>query len=454
MSSNDRSHYALVQAIVEKGTLRIDDTREGLVFDFAAKDGHYYSDRPPGTAFLAVPFYVLGKVLLSCFPFLHRWLTAGFFVTLLPVFMGTLGVLFLYLLSLRLGCSTGSSFILSFLYAFTTLNWKYASVLYSHVPSATLTLMMVWALFSLKGREWNVWGRIFLVGMGFGFLPLFEYPAVFFLGSAGIYVFYATLVWNKDPGKILMRMIAFCLGAGVGLFPLFLYNRYCFGSPFATSYTYHGTFEWSHSFQSTFSGNFFEGLSHLLFLPGTGGLFLTNSYLLLAPIGLIAGEWRRQRRLWEGLFLSGLFLAYLVLMSFHKTYFGGGAEDTRYIFIVAGFPLVLVGFFLDKVWEWQVEQRFKKRAIVVSAFLIFSGGVGLIHQAVRIMNFFGHEHFLRFGMIHPGKGGKVGRFHLYFRALFPGAPNILFYVLIALVCMTPVILLRSSLSPPQGKQNS
>jgi hypothetical protein len=63
--------------------------------------------------------------------------------------------------------------------------------------------------------------------------------------------------------------------------------------------------------------------------------------------------------------------------------------------------------------------------------LLFGGGaVGFLHQVVRIIHFYGHEHYLRFGVVRPGGEGEAGRWHLYFRALFPGAPNILFYILI------------------------
>jgi len=64
VSCNDGSHYALVSALVEKHSTEIS---EYMYYtwktDYATKDGKYFSDRVPGTAFLAVPFFALGNLL-------------------------------------------------------------------------------------------------------------------------------------------------------------------------------------------------------------------------------------------------------------------------------------------------------------------------------------------------------------------------------------------------------
>ena len=63
-ASNEGSHFALTRALAEEHTCVIDtffDYTAGV--DFSYRDGRFYSDRPPGTAFLAVPFHVQAQEL-------------------------------------------------------------------------------------------------------------------------------------------------------------------------------------------------------------------------------------------------------------------------------------------------------------------------------------------------------------------------------------------------------
>src|SRR5437868_6580099 len=75
VSTNDGSHYALTRALAADGTIRIDPYVNYTAIqpargtptpddyrDVSLYGGHFYSDRPPGTAFLALPFYWAGRV--------------------------------------------------------------------------------------------------------------------------------------------------------------------------------------------------------------------------------------------------------------------------------------------------------------------------------------------------------------------------------------------------------
>ena len=60
--SNDGSHYALVRSLGDRASGSIDRYVHYTGFlDVSHFRGHWYSDRPPGTAVLALPFYLLGK---------------------------------------------------------------------------------------------------------------------------------------------------------------------------------------------------------------------------------------------------------------------------------------------------------------------------------------------------------------------------------------------------------
>ena len=57
VGSNDGSHFAACRALVERGTFQIADGVLFAIEDVAVHDGRRYSNKPPGTALLAVPLY-------------------------------------------------------------------------------------------------------------------------------------------------------------------------------------------------------------------------------------------------------------------------------------------------------------------------------------------------------------------------------------------------------------
>src|SRR5216684_9234062 len=61
---NQNSRFDLVRAIVEQRTLRIDAYHQNTE-DKAFANGHYYSDKAPGLALLAVPIAVAARPWLQ-----------------------------------------------------------------------------------------------------------------------------------------------------------------------------------------------------------------------------------------------------------------------------------------------------------------------------------------------------------------------------------------------------
>ena len=58
---NSGSLFALVKSIVKKGKLSINEfVKYTKYMDCAKRKGDYYTDRPPGTSFAAIPIYLLG----------------------------------------------------------------------------------------------------------------------------------------------------------------------------------------------------------------------------------------------------------------------------------------------------------------------------------------------------------------------------------------------------------
>ncbi|MFN8513361.1 MAG: hypothetical protein U0841_12380 [Chloroflexia bacterium] len=140
-----------------RGTPTVDDYR-----DLSFYEGHFYSDRPPGTAFLAVPFYWLGQVADKVsgrqdldFPLR--------FVTMLPPLLGVATVLALALLARGLGAGWAAANTTAAIGGLTTLVLKYATLLYSHITGAAFVTgalaAVLWAERVERRRGW-------LLGLG------------------------------------------------------------------------------------------------------------------------------------------------------------------------------------------------------------------------------------------------------------------------------------------------
>lgn len=121
-------NYTAIQP--PRGTPTTDDYR-----DLSYYDGHFYSDRPPGTALLAVPFYWLGHVAAALsgrqdldFPLRY--------VTMLPPLLGAATALALALLVRGLGAGWPAAIATAASGALWTLLLKYATLLYSHITGA------------------------------------------------------------------------------------------------------------------------------------------------------------------------------------------------------------------------------------------------------------------------------------------------------------------------------
>ncbi len=68
MNPNELSRVYLTQAIVERGSLDIDEEVRGGIGEFsdlARYDGHYYSDKAIGISLLGVPVYAAARALVG-----------------------------------------------------------------------------------------------------------------------------------------------------------------------------------------------------------------------------------------------------------------------------------------------------------------------------------------------------------------------------------------------------
>lgn len=366
-SSNDGSHYALLRTMVENRAFALnqfDDFAEGN--DIAlTPDGRLFSDRPPGTAVAAIPFYLLGGFLPappSPFPSAdtpsrHDAANPRLpYALMLPVFAGAGTAALLYVLSRRLGIGRAAALTAVLFFALGTTHWKYSAVLYSHALSAFLVVLSLCLVLWLAERERARWPWYLLLGFVLGAAVVVEYSNA--LVVVGVGLFWLWRAWPRAARYPLTTVLPWVLG---GLLPaafLAWYNTTNFGGPFTLSYTYAVNYPWAGEFATTFSYPLAAGLRALLWWGEGGGwcggppclnqgIFLLSPILLLALPGALL--FLRRRPAAFGL-VMGLFLVYLLLFARHHTAHGF-TGDGRYLTPFLGLLVPAMGYTLDRLFD-------------------------------------------------------------------------------------------------------
>lgn len=314
---NQNSRFDLVLAIVDQGTLCIDNYYHNTG-DYALFEGHHYSDKAPGTSFLGIPIYwvfrqvvglgpiekLLGRLEMN--PALTDTLLEGgtglqadkvyfaialtvvtFFVVPIPsAFLGVLLYLWtgyvtqkrLYRLSVPL------------VYGLLTNAFPYSNMLFGHQIVATLLFAAFFVLFRIERREMSsMW--LLLVGAMLGYAVITEYPTALIAAGLCVYAFF--IIPNKRwLGGLILT------GLPPGLL-LMAYNYAIFRTPLPVGYRYSELYTELHS-----TGFFSLSYPHPRALWGITfgsyrGLFFISPILLLAIAGFVVwGHRRVNRRAW------------------------------------------------------------------------------------------------------------------------------------------------------------
>lgn len=239
---NQSSRFALVRAIVEQHSVRIDRYHE-VTGDKAERDGHFYCDKAPGISLLAVPVVLAARpVLKACGldPKSQRGLTwlaflATFAASSLPSVGGAAALMWL---AKRLGAGPFHAALAALTIGLGTPTFAYSILFWGHATAgACLIAALALGVATLDAETTRV--RV-LRGSSTGLLlalgALVEYPA---FGAASIIAVALIYLAYRTRGLVfaleLLGMLA--LGALLPALLLLAYQKLAFGSPFTLSYS-------------------------------------------------------------------------------------------------------------------------------------------------------------------------------------------------------------------------
>lgn len=279
------SRLAALQARWHTGSWVI-DAYEKRTPDKALVNGHYYSDKAPGTLLIAAPgFYAAaGALRLAGVPvdsptgwWLTSWATSVFGVGLLAA-VG--GVAFCNWLARRV--SQRAAMVTTLAVFLGAAPLPYATMLFSHAAVVGLICLALWLVdgkVELRGEEWSPrWTRArreAVAGLALGLALASEY-------SAGLVMAGMLLSLAIGDGWQRAARIGFWMLPMLALIPA--YSWACFGTPLTIGYAHNSTFA---HLKRGFFGIGFPDLAtawNLLFSPARG-LFYWTPFLALAALG-------------------------------------------------------------------------------------------------------------------------------------------------------------------------
>ena len=354
-TAQDSSRLALTEQIVLRGKVNIDPYWKQTI-DRAFANGHWYSDKAPGVALLAIPAVEASRVVDAIANPSDRhkavWLRTW---TLWGIRIWAGGVAFLALVWLlgrvAEGLVAGTGAVTAAVFGIGTMAGSLAPTVFGHIPDA-LALFAAYVL-GTRAR----WPRDWLwVGLLAGIGVLFEYPAGL---AAVILVVYAAIRGGRFAA-------AWTIAGGIpAAIVLGTYNQLAFGAPWRLSYRYTDNTFTPQQSQNLFGVGFPTPHGLWTLLIDGHGLLLVSPVLLAAGAGLVR-FWKRQRL--EAAVAVGIAVVFLFYTAGYFLPNGGLSPGPR--FAAAALPFLLLGLPFALV-RWRVA------TLLLSALTI---GLGLFDE--------------------------------------------------------------------------
>jgi len=337
---NQNSRFDLVRAVIERHTLQIDAYHENTQ-DKAHFQGHYYSDKAPGVAFLAIPFAEAARWcmrIVGVDPESPRGEYAlSYSVTAGAIALPTaFAVVCLFFLALRFGSNVAGASLASVVLSLGTPILAYASLFWAHALVGACLLFAFGAAVKLADRGSEFWWAL-AVGLAAGWATVTEYPAVV---AAALLVWFAlSQAWSRGNSARWRVLAGVGLGAVACAIVLFSYLQAAFGS-FRPSYSYYDRNSFSFMTQQGYLGLTYPHPDRLLKLlfGCSRGIFFASPVLLAGVVGLwLLGKRSRGPALVAG----GIVIYYFLLNASFYWWKSGLSFGPRYA--GAAIPMLCLG---------------------------------------------------------------------------------------------------------------
>lgn len=327
---NENSRYDLVLAIAQQGTTRI-DRYEANTGDKAFYQGHWFSDKAPGTALLGVPIYAalaLTSMLtgggepgdsasVQALAFVESGLATTILVLLLIRFLGPL-------VGDRWATTVGLA------YGLGSIAFPFATMFFGHALAAAALFASFYVLHRWRsdGGRW----RPFLAGFLGGLAVLTEIPS-----AIGVAVLVLYALWISRRGAL-----AYVLGGAPLAVVLAAYNWISFGSPASIGYTNLAAGGFAAGMSQGILGVTLPSLSALVdLLVGPRGLLRLAPWFVAAPLGILAVPRRELRA--EVIVCAAIATLFLVANAGYYLPLGGATPGPRFLMPALPFAALLVG---------------------------------------------------------------------------------------------------------------
>lgn len=371
---NQASHFAFVRALIEQGSIRIDDYH-GNTGDKAFRDGHFYTNKAPGTGALSAPFAGLARLAawaVGSDPRSERalsWQARAAILggATLPLVAAAWALSFI---AIRLGASARAAGFAAIVYGLGTPAWVYGSSLWAHSLTAACLIGALAATLAIS--ETGLGRRDLALGAGIGLACGSAVAADYMSGGAAAILagFAIWKVGRDDRPRGLRLAAAVALGALPPALLLGIYHQIAFGSPWKIAYGFAVGFEGVR-----------EGMLGVTYpKPGVAAELLVGSHrglLRVAPVlagGLIGLGGMLLRRNLRGPAAAALavFLFHLLFNASYHYWWGGNCYGPR--FLTGALPFLCLGAAF--AWDaWRVPARM---------FLLSLGCAGIFWTLVAI----------------------------------------------------------------------
>ncbi len=377
-NSNEGSHFALVSALVEDRSIEISNYLSFTErIDYATKDGKNYSDRLPGTAFLSIPFYAMGKLLRDSgvgAHLSHHANLAEEFVVFLPNLAATLAVFLMFLLCVFMGFDFAVSLLTALLFALTTLLWREGSHLFSHAQSIVAMLGAIYLAVTTESFVDENRNRAFLTVAILALAATIEQVNLLHLLPLLIYGLVSGKLGDSEIGSKKVRLVLIQAGiVYVSIYSLLVvYNYAAFGEFTMRTAKYNPNFPES-NLSDVLQGNPLRGADILLtnlLTPqlifnwnlgvgnATPGLFVITPILVLSLFGFY--QFARQRK-YEAMLFGLVIVIQIGIVSFNHN------PQTRHILTILPFLFFPIAYLLKSALAGSGRQKrvsLKRRSLL------------------------------------------------------------------------------------------